>query len=80
MFSKARVWWRWRRWWNGGRCCGGGGGGDGSGSGSGGGRRPTRKIHKNREKKETGNSLGQNGNIRIVRERRSAGGRVDRVV
>jgi len=62
MFSEARVWWWWRRWWNGGRCCGGGGG-DGSGSGGGGGgRRPTRKIHKNREKKETGNSLGQNGN------------------
>jgi len=41
--------------WYGGRYCGGG-------SGGGGGRRPTRKIHKNREKKETGNSLGQNGN------------------
>lgn len=44
---------------------GGGDGGGGGGSGSGGGGRPTRKIHKNREKKETGNSLGQNGNTRV---------------
>lgn len=78
MFSEARVWWR---WWNGGRCdVGGGDGGGSGGGGGGGGRRPTRKIHKNREKKETGNSLGQNGNTYIVRERCSAGGRVDRVV
>lgn len=45
--------------WYGGRYCGSGGG---SGVDGGGRRRPTWKIHKNREKKETGNSLGQNGN------------------